>query len=307
MNRVLTLAVTGLLIGFLPATSVLAGVAFITECGTVISEPGEYKLTQDLLLCPVDGITISSSNVKLDLKGHTITCDDRYIYGIKVRDFSDVDIKNGTVTGCRNGVYLRDVSDSQVTKMTLNGNRRHGLYMRRGSSNVIKNNLLIGNEAYGISVWEGDGHLISKNITNENRHVGIDGDTTQNTKYTCNQSNRNGNIGIALSGTEGGNVLIGNIANENRLAGIVMSGWPSNEIPEGNTIKHNIALANNDKDLSENSWGPEGPYVEDGAPCRNTWIDNEFVTELGPEMCIGVPAQLDDDDVCALDDDGDDD
>jgi parallel beta-helix repeat protein len=315
MTRFLTLLSTGLLIGCLSTTAVLADAEPIIECGTLISEPGKYELKQDLLLCPWGGITISSSNVNLKLKGHTITCD---VYsgtssihsGVRVRTstgYSDIHIKNGTVTGCNYGVYLVGANDSEVTNMTLNGNRRDGLRMMMGSNNVIKKNVLIGNSGNGIFVTRGSGHKISHNITSENGS-GIGAYLTQNTKYTCNQSNRN-SFGIELSGAEGGNVVSGNVASGNSVAGIILFGyldldWP---IPEGNTIKYNVALANYDKDLSENMFSvEEGPYVEDGAPCRNTWIDNEFVTELGPEMCIGAPAQLDDDDVCALDDDGDD-
>ena len=47
--------------------------------------------------------------------------------------------------------------------------------------------------------------------------------------------------------------------------------------------------------------------VEPGAPCRNHWKKNEFVTEIGPMNCIGAPKELDEDDVCGLDDDDDDD
>ena len=49
------------------------------------------------------------------------------------------------------------------------------------------------------------------------------------------------------------------------------------------------------------------PFVEDGAPCRNTWRHNQFSIELGPNLCIGTTVELDDDDVCALGDDDDDD
>jgi hypothetical protein len=37
--------------------------------------------------------------------------------------------------------------------------------------------------------------------------------------------------------------------------------------------------------------------------CRNAWEKNRFQTALGPAACFGNPVELDDDDVCALDDD----
>jgi hypothetical protein len=39
--------------------------------------------------------------------------------------------------------------------------------------------------------------------------------------------------------------------------------------------------------------------------CLNTWEKNQFGTQLAPVGCIGFPVELDDDDVCALDDDDD--
>ena len=57
----------------LMAGSAVAGVQHITQCGTVIDEPGSYKLKNDLLDCTEIGITNSSSDVKLDLMNHEIT------------------------------------------------------------------------------------------------------------------------------------------------------------------------------------------------------------------------------------------
>jgi hypothetical protein len=37
--------------------------------------------------------------------------------------------------------------------------------------------------------------------------------------------------------------------------------------------------------------------------CRNAWMNNQFGSELGPSDCIGASVELDEDEVCALDDD----
>ena len=133
-------------------------------------------------------------------------------------------------------------------------------------------------------------------------------DMSIHSSISCNRSNQNDEHGIVLHGAVGQNVVRGNVTNENALGGIVLFGYDNDSIPTGNTIKHNIALANSGADFSENLFDPwSGPYVEDGAPCRNNWKKNQFVTELGPDMCIGIPTQLDDDDVCAIDDDNGDD
>ena len=171
---------------------------------------------------------------------------------------------------------------------------------------------LTENEAVGISVYSGDGNRVSRNIITGNL-AGIDSVSTKNSKFTCNQANGNGITGIellGLAGTSTGNVVRGNVVNNN-AAGIAIYGNADDPervpIPEGNIVKGNIATGNALADLAEvlMSFSTGAIVVEE--PCRNTWKKNEFMTEIGPTMCIGSTVMLDDDDVCALDDDDDDD
>jgi hypothetical protein len=39
--------------------------------------------------------------------------------------------------------------------------------------------------------------------------------------------------------------------------------------------------------------------------CLNAWEKNQFQTEYGPVGCFGIPVELEEEDVCALDDDDD--
>ena len=128
MIRSVLIAAAGLMLVFEPTTAV-AGAEPVSECGTVITAPGKYRLTQDLLLCPETGITISSSDVVLNLKGRRITCDevdnpDGLVHaGVAIiGDFVGVRVKNGTVTGCNVGVLLLLASDSKVSDMTMDAN-----------------------------------------------------------------------------------------------------------------------------------------------------------------------------------------
>ena len=334
MNRKVFVAVTILLFTSLPTAPVLAGVTPISECGTVITTPGKYKLVQDLLLCPDEPlfgpplgvITVASSGVDLNLQGHTITCDfvDDVIpspaastnAGVLVQPgFSNVNIKNGSISGCNDGVVLINNSNSSVKDMTVTGNRVEfgplffgtGISVIGGNNIELKKNHAAGNENQGILVFEGDGNTIRANTVTQNIGTGIEAFFESNTKYICNQSNQNGRGGIALSGMGGDNLVRGNVANENGATGITMFGRsdlpPGQQpIPEDNSITQNVALGNAFFDLTENLFNVITgiPSLEDGAPCRNDWSNNEFGTEFGPEMCIGAPVALDDD-VCALD------
>ena len=77
--------------------------------------------------------------------------------------------------------------------------------------------------------------------------------------------------------------------------------WP---VASGNLVKHNMALGNF-MGLQETTYvvAVDDAYVAPGATCQNTWMSNQFGSELGPSDCIGISVELDEDDVCALDDD----
>ena len=107
----------------------------ITDCGTVISEPGYYKLVNDLTDCdvqdPLEGrdityaVGINSSNVTLDLDGHTISCvfGPLFSFGIYTEAYqSGITIANGTVTNCGLGAILNQSKVSIVKYMKLTGN-----------------------------------------------------------------------------------------------------------------------------------------------------------------------------------------
>lgn len=216
------------------------------------------------------------------------------------------------------GVELEPTSDSTVRNMTISDSRLNpvffsgmGILVFEGVNNTISHNRPLGNDL-GILMFGGEGHRIQKNIANDNEVSGIQAGSVQNTTFTRNRANRNGNGGIVLSGIGRGNVVRGNFANENGLAGISLVGFGTGSppevvvpIPEGNCISRNIALANGFFDLVEGIFIPVdgSAFVEDGAPCRNTWKKNRFSTELGPNMCIGAPVELVNDDFCALNDD----
>ena len=121
MTRFLTVAATALLISSLATAPALAANP-VTACGDVLSEPGNYGLTGDLLACPGNAIVISASNVSLNLKGHSITCGSTDWIGVLVTGVSDVQVKNGTITGCSVGVFFSGTTESKITQLTLNGN-----------------------------------------------------------------------------------------------------------------------------------------------------------------------------------------
>jgi len=310
----------------------------VTECGTILTEPGNYKLANDLLDCPGGGVEILGSDIVLNLKGHEISCaeNDLEIAGVAILGAPEaavrnVTVKNGHVSNCKDGIVLVFAEDSKVMNMTSTGNTQWerapgvwvygtGITVWLSRNNVIMHNHTYGNASDGIGSWESSGNLFKHNTSTGNgdsgQGAGISLSAEENSRIMCNRIHGNSDGILLLLGGSSGNLIRGNLVTGN-VGGIEMLGFywqhPSGspeyyyDMPSGNTIRSNIVEDHAWVDLFEAYWdfGSELLLNPDGI-CRNTWEKNQFQTELGVPGCIGTPVELDEKDVCALDDDHDD-
>ena len=290
----------------------------ISECNTTITDPGKYKVVRDLA-CPDGemGIKILASDVKLDLHGHTISCETPVRSGVIVGDrdapevFSNVRISNGAVTGCAIGVLLNFTDGARVTKMELSSNAESAITLVAAQNNVIRKNLIEGayEGIWGIASWGGTGNWYGHN-TFRHAYVGIDLYAETDSRITCNTAYENfytfslGPFGPAPSS---GNLIRGNLFTSNFYGMIVAGiGEPPDTLLEpmstDNLVHSNIVLGGW-LDVTESIYS----YTEDEffllpeSECQNMWKNNMFESHYGPENCIGEPVVLDD--VCASEDD----
>jgi parallel beta-helix repeat protein len=295
----------------------------VTECGTILTEPGNYKLVNDLLDCPgEEGVAIFGSDITLNLKDHVISCADNDVWstGVFVLGARNVTVKNGHVANCVDGIVLMFVEDSKIMNISSTGNHMWegaygtGITLYLSSNNVIMKNHTFSNESDGIGSWESSGNLFKHNTSTDNGNgffgAGISLTFEHNSKIMCNRTHRNADGIMMLEGSSG-NLLRGNLVTGNQNSGIGMLGYFWNEeyvaMPSGNTVRSNIVADNPGVDLFEAYWdfGDNLLLNPDGI-CRNTWEKNQFQTELGPggpPGCFGIPVELNEKDVCALDDD----
>lgn len=292
----------------------------VTECGTIITEPGKYLLVNDLVGCPGDGVTILSSDVTLDLMGYTISCADNglrlggvSVWGTEDAFLRNVTIKNGGATGCTDGIFLAYTEDSKVWKITSWGNRLWegasgtGISMWLSQNNVFMHNHTFGNEDAGIASWESRGNLFKHNTSTDN-YWGIWTQDDTDSRILCNRTWGNA-VGIALAPGSNDNLVRGNFASYNFYEGISTAGfaWDGflwQDIPAGNTVRKNITEGNFWNDLFEGYWELlyDDEYLHPDGTCLNTWKQNQYGVQLAPAGCIGASVVLDEHDVCALDD-----
>jgi len=314
----------------------------VSECGTILTEPGNYKLVNDLLDCPGNGVEIYGSDITLNLRGHAISCDnDLEVAGIGVWSPTDsvirnVTIMNGHVSNCRDGIVLIQTEDSKVMHMTSSGNTKWerapdvwvygtGITVWLSRNNVIMHNHTYGNEGDGIGSWESSGNLFKHNTSTGNGDIwsgaGINLSNENNSRVMCNRLHGNAD-GVTVWWGEGengssGNLIRGNLVTENQNGGIAFIGfyWQDPDsfeeyyyaMPRGNTIRSNIVEQHSWVDLLEAHWDFGINLLPNpSGECKNTWEMNQFGSEIGVPGCIGVPVVLDEKDVCALDDDHDD-
>ncbi len=114
------------------ATQAFAGATVILSCGTNISSPGSYVLNKNLAVKQGGGdcITITASNVTLDLQGYNIQClaATRPVRGI----FSNpgttgITVRNGIIANCFEGVELLASTDASVYKIVAVSNTDFGI------------------------------------------------------------------------------------------------------------------------------------------------------------------------------------
>lgn len=239
----------------------------ITQCGTKITEPGDYTLAGYISGCSgSDGVDIETSNVTLDLAGFGFStgciggCYPSQT-GILVADpaggpISNVRILGGRVFDFAVGMSFFGVSYSQVTGvglgdysttcLSLNENARgdhsHNnlftadafVYCSEGvQGNSVYNSKFIGNQCIGLANGTGTGLHILNGSGNVLKGNTCAGETTA----------------IELGGGATGNILLGNQTYSSSTGILVGSG------ANGNTFIGNYSWGNKVLDIDEGNSG----------------------------------------------------
>jgi hypothetical protein len=297
-NRKVTTAalVVEMSIGLLVmAGSVSGGPTFISTCPTVISSPGDYVLSADLICGGGGGITITSSDVTLKLEGHRITAGDGANMGVSsaisnisgpgrpsivanVHILGPGLITNGGENAFNNGVLLGGtVARIEVRGITVLGSRFAGINLSgvAGFSSLqmtLAANTL-GRNGTGISVINLDAGSISKNdVSGNGTGILIENDDVAGLPTMVSHNIVNGNTGDGVRITDLGPLLIPTVAVQNN----VISGNGGNGISVlvALEVTNNTSLANGMFDLFASLPGCTEPV----------WSGNTFFT--ANQSCI---------------------
>jgi len=205
------------------------------SCGDTVTQ--NVKLTADLHCSTTDGLDIGANHVTIDLGGHTIYGASPY-NGVADNGYPYATIKNGSIDGFENAVYLHTASHGTITdivarndpgvaisvdtsspftavsKSTVVAYGYEGVYLQTDGSSLTKSTVAAGSNpaGLGVVVW-GSGNTVSANTISASARAGILVQYGGGNQVTKNRVEGAGNDGIRLYDTQGallsGNDVIG--------------------------------------------------------------------------------------------------
>jgi hypothetical protein len=160
-------------------------------------------------------ITIATSNVAIDLQGHSITGggSGEDSYGIfATTGFDHIIVANGTITNfALSGIYLQG-SFNTIAQMTVQNNEGGGIFVADGST--VTDTVVSGNGGSGITTEGYSFITVAHSRADDNGGIGIQVNTS-----TVANSQANGNASKGIRVTQGSSVT-GSTARGNEDDGI---------------------------------------------------------------------------------------
>ena len=255
-----TRAVFKMTIGLLVMAGSVPAATSINTCPFVITSPGDYLLSADLICGGGNAITITSNNVTLKLEGHKITAGAGAVFAIsnvsenKPRPASGVSIlgpgliTNGGANAFQEGIFLSGfVNQAEVNGVTVRG-ASVGIGTFDCFNVTITANTL-GRNGVGISMINVDpGTITGNNVSGNGTGIIIDNaDVSLTDKTVVTHNIVNGNTGDGVQINDDGPLLFPTVTVQNN----VTSGNGGNGISflTAIEISSNKSLANGMFDL----------------------------------------------------------
>lgn len=211
----------------------------ITQCGTQITESGDYILANDLLDCPGSGIVISASNVTVHLDGRSVTG-----------------------SGGGNSIGINVAADDCSFSLTGSGsisNFERGISLDCATSDFHIYNVSVTRTSIGVDVIRGRGSVTGNTVTQSGLGFVLES-AAHDSSVTNNRAANNTGDGIVIRGHH--NTIAFNTVRDNGEYGVVGGSDVFND------IHRNTATGNAIYDL-----------FQEGDECSNLWLANTFNTK----------------------------
>jgi hypothetical protein len=272
----------GAMAALFATTSAMA--ADISACGTTVSKPGFYQVTQNLSASSGDCIDVNVADTIIYLNGHNLTGGGSGVginFATRAKK-SFLEGANATISGFAIGV-ADYASSVHADNFNANGNSTGGVLVSDAQAGYFSNFQASNNGAYGIEFLGGSDDVAESA-----------------------QADSNGSYGIWLDGSSG--MRIDNFDTEqNKLAGVYI-GCASNGPGTACSGAKHVASANQIYDGFADGNGPYGIAIDASASANlvtsveamsngtddmidlnkcgvSSWFGNQF-TSASPSGCI---------------------
>lgn len=219
----------------------------------ILSKPGKYTISDDIIDYSPSILTITSSDVTVDGGGHTISgISIRFgteapvlqsgilIFSPEQNQLSNISISNVNITGTYVGISARQVDNLLVDTCGLLYNAR-GIDIYNSKNVLIQKSATIGNGYAGIHIDSGSQDLLIKDNVVSSNLYGIVIDGTSYAEINHNSINMNYYDGIMLDNGASSCMLTNNLCAGNKNGGISLYSSLKNEITNNTCQENNPA------------------------------------------------------------------
>lgn len=202
-----TIVVAGALIGMINGEAFASHVS----CGETIT--ADTKLHSDLRDCPGNGIVIGSSNITLDLNGHTIdgdgapSCSEIEVCDLGVDNtagHNGVTINDGSIREFATGIFVAGASDNRLTRLTSSKNLFGGLLLVGSLRTHVERSVITANglstDEAGMIVFDSQDSHIQRNTVADNGDIGMLFINSDNNRAEGNSVFDNPEAGLIFTG-----------------------------------------------------------------------------------------------------------
>lgn len=262
----------------------------ISSAPFTITQSGSYYLTDNLSVASGDAITVSASDVNLDLAGFTISDAGSAGAAIKIDDsHARVTVRNGILDGFTYGIRGSTTTDGLFVDLVID-NDGDGTGIWLGHANTVRSCKIRNTAASGINV--GDGNLVEDVTVTVASSIGITASAGNTVRESLIRESGNGNEssghGIFLDGSRNlveGNHVVGTLGNGITVAQLADSQVIRDNMVTGSTYR-GIWLAGSSCVVKRNVVSDNGTYgvLDQGAnnlTLQNIASDNDTADYSG--------------------------
>ncbi|HLI81727.1 MAG TPA: right-handed parallel beta-helix repeat-containing protein [Candidatus Binataceae bacterium] len=258
--------------------------ADINTCGTTISKPGFYQVTQDLTASSGDCIDVNAAKAIIFLNGHQLSGNGSGV-GIRfspraARSF--LEGGNATISGFAVGVE-DDASYVHGDNFNVNGNVTGGLLVNSAQSSTFSNFQASSNGSYGAHFIMGSGSVAESAQASSNGNYGIWLDGARSVRIDNFDTEQNASAGVYLGC--GSNGPGGSCSGAKRVnsANEIYDGFADGNGPYGIAIDANASA--NIVTSVESMNNKSADMLDLGKCGSSSWFGNAFAS-ANPSGCI---------------------